>query len=138
MIFTNNPDHTGSSLRFIQGVKILAKGRDDTLILVGILSEDILDNYYSFLDHVVYLDILKLADNLRIVDIKINDYSSLLFDFKINLIFSLFNKSVYNSMISRETRTANQRGLEILNFARLLMSELLLVGNWQGEKKWAD
>ena len=62
MIFTNNPDHTGSSLRFIQGVKILAKGRDDTLILVGILSEDILDNYYSFLDHVVYLDISKLVD----------------------------------------------------------------------------
>ena len=69
MIFTNNPDHTGSSLRFIQCVKILAKGRDDTLILVGILSEDILDNYYSFLDHVVYLDISKLVDNFKIVDI---------------------------------------------------------------------
>ena len=34
-----------------------------------------------------------------------------------------------------ETGTANQRSLEILNFARYLISELSLVGNWQGEKK---
>ena len=123
MIFTNNPDHTGSSLRFIQGVKILAKGRDDTLILVGILSEDILDNYYSFLDHVVYLDISKLADNFRIVDIKINAYSSLFVNFKF-----VYNST--NRVGFEETRTAN-----FFYFARHLMSELLLVGNWQGEKK---
>ena len=34
-----------------------------------------------------------------------------------------------------ETGTANQRSLEILNFARYLISELSLVVNWQGEKK---
>ena len=73
MIFTNNPDHAGSSLGFIQGIKILAKGRDDTLILIGILSEDILDNYYSFLDHVVHLDKSKLITlELWNVDIEIN------------------------------------------------------------------
>ena len=31
--------------------------------------------------------------------------------------------------------TGTERSREILNFERHLMSELLLVGNWQGEKK---
>jgi len=34
-----------------------------------------------------------------------------------------------------ETRTANQGSREIINFARHLISELSLVGKWQGEKK---
>ena len=37
--------------------------------------------------------------------------------------------------VSGETRTANQRRLEILNFAWYLISELSLVRNWQVEKK---
>ena len=34
-----------------------------------------------------------------------------------------------------EPRTANQKSREIWNFARQLISELLLVENWQGDKK---
>ena len=34
-----------------------------------------------------------------------------------------------------ESRTANERSRQIKNIARLLMSELLLVGNLQGGKK---
>ena len=39
------------------------------------------------------------------------------------------------SGVCGETRTANQRRLEILNFAWYLISELSLVRNWQVEKK---
>ena len=39
-------------LRLVQGVQILAENRDDALVLIGILSEDVLEDYHSFLDHI--------------------------------------------------------------------------------------
>ena len=53
------------------------------------------------------------------------------------LILNLYQQKCFPQPIEwgLETRSANQRSREIKNFARHLMSELSLVGNWQGEKK---
>ena len=42
------------SLWLIQRVQVLTQDRDDALILVGILPENVLDNDHSLLDHVCH------------------------------------------------------------------------------------
>ena len=54
-LLTDDPDHTGPGLRLVQRVKVLAKRRDDALVLVRILAEYILDDDNSLLYHVVHL-----------------------------------------------------------------------------------
>ena len=67
------------------------------------------------------------AENFTIVYIEVNAWSSLLVNFKINLILSLYQQKcieLNQSSVVWTTRTANQRSREIWNFARHLMSEL--------------
>ena len=77
------------------------------------------------------------AENFTIMYIEVNAWFFLLVNFKINLILSLYQQKcieLNQSSVVWTTRTANQRSREIWNFARHLMSELLLVENWQGVK----
>jgi hypothetical protein len=54
-ILTNNPDHRCLGLRLIERLQVLAECSDDTLIFVGVATEDILDNNNGLLDDVVDL-----------------------------------------------------------------------------------
>ena len=54
-ILPDDPDHGGPRLRLVQRVQILAQRRDDVLVAVGVLAEDVLDDDDGLLDHVVDL-----------------------------------------------------------------------------------
>ena len=51
-ILADDPDHSSLRLWLIQGIQVLAKRRDDTLILAGIPSEDVLDDDNGLLDDI--------------------------------------------------------------------------------------
>ena len=50
-VFSDYPDHAGSCLGLVQSVQVLTERRYDALVLVGILSEYVLDDDHGLLQH---------------------------------------------------------------------------------------
>lgn len=53
-ILSNDPDECSPCIGLIQLINALAQGRDNTLVS-GVLSENVFDDHYRFLDDVIHL-----------------------------------------------------------------------------------
>mmetsp|Transcript_26828 Transcript_26828/g.56647 ORF Transcript_26828/g.56647 Transcript_26828/m.56647 type:complete len:480 (+) Transcript_26828:733-2172(+) len=62
-VFTNDPNHGGLGLGFVEGVKVVAEGGNDGLVSVGITTEDVLDDNDTLLDDIVDLGLDKFQED---------------------------------------------------------------------------